>query len=120
MASTRSSFSGASSEPCRNSTGDLSTFASNLAFAAAIWSASATVFAAAQNLRTPSTAATTSRASRSGPSSPSDASSAEHPASRSPIVPIGNVVATKDAPPLLTQLLLYGGDFEGFNERIDF
>ena len=42
-----------------------------------------------------------------------------HPASKSPIVPIGNVVGKYGALLLFTELLLYVGDLEGFDEGLN-
>src|ERR1700694_2436617 len=82
--------------------------------------ASATEFAAAQNLGTSSTAARMSRASRWDSVTPTDASIAVQPASRSPMVPIGNVVGKNGALGLFTKLLFDIGDLERFDEWLDF
>src|SRR5438093_6565475 len=87
--------------------------------ALATWGdASATVFAAAQNFGTSSTAATISRASRSGSGKPSASNIEVHPASKSPIVPIGSVVGKYEPPLLLTELLLDVGNFESLDEGV--
>src|SRR3954466_6436600 len=81
--------------------------------------ASAIELAAAQNLGTSRTAATISRASRWGSATPSDSSIAVHPANRSPIVPMGNVVGKNGELLLLTEFFLYVGHLQRFDERID-
>src|SRR4051812_41944608 len=82
--------------------------------------ASATELAAAQNFGTSRTAATISRASRCASTTPSDSSIDVHPASRSPMVPMGRVVGKKGVLLLFTKLLLHIRDLECLDERLDF
>src|SRR4051812_14136949 len=81
--------------------------------------ASDIAFDVAQNFGTSRTAATISRASLSGSLTPSDSSMDAHPASKSPMVPIGIFVGKNGAPDLFTELLLDVGNLERFNERLD-